>query len=231
MNGTLNIMKEYNKDKLNRVKRGAKRAVYDKATVHQILDAGFIAHVGYQYEGYSIAIPMAYGKKGDHIYLHGSTANRMLLAILANKKVAMTVMHLDGLVLARSGFHHSVNYRSVTLFGSVTSIDDDQKKIEILEIVTNNMVPNRWETLREINQKELDRTLVLEFTIETASAKVRAEGVNDEPDDYQENVWAGVIPIKQIAEKPIPDQGYPETIELPDHIKEYYKNHKFAVQG
>ena len=219
-------MTTYTKNNINRVKRGANRALYDMETIHQILDAGFIGHVGYIYDGYPISIPMAYGKKDDKIYLHGSTANRMLTAILENKKASITVMHLDGLVLARSGFHHSVNYRSATLFGTVKKIENDQEKAIILENVVNTMIKNRWNTLRPITQKELNRTLVIEFTIETASAKVRAEGVGDEPDDYKENIWAGIVPIKQIAEYPIADQGIPQQMEIPQHVLDYYKENK-----
>ena len=219
-------MEQYSTDKLNRVKRGANRATYDVETINEILDAGFIAHVSYMFNNYPISIPMAYGRKGDKIYLHGSTANRMLLSLLENKKASMTIMFLDGLVLARSGFHHSVNYRSATLFGTVQEIEKGDEKTEILEIVTNNMIPNRWDSLRAITQKELDRTLVIEFTIETASAKIRAEGVNDEPDDMNQNVWAGIVPVRQIAEEPIADEGLPQEMSIPEHVIEYYEKHK-----
>ncbi|OSY89189.1 hypothetical protein WH52_00600 [Tenacibaculum holothuriorum] len=219
-------MKEYTKSKLNRVKRGQNRAVYDIEKINEILDAGFLCYVGYIYEGNPISIPMAYARKDDKIYLHGSTANRMLLAILQSKKTSITVMHLDGLVIARSGLHHSVNYRSATLFGSLQKIDDDNEKSDILELIVNQMIPNHWDSLRPMHQKELDRTLVVEFTIETASAKVRAEGVNDEPEDYELPIWAGVIPVKQIAEYPIADKGKPEKMNIPNHILEYYHQNK-----
>lgn len=219
-------MAEYNKDKLNRLKRGANRAVYDVEQINTILDAGFIGYVGYNYENYPISIPMAYARKDDKIYLHGSTGNRMLQAILDVGKTAITVMHLDGLVLARSGFHHSVNYRSVTLFGSVKKIEDDQLKIDYLELIVNQMIKDRWNKLRDINQKELDRTLVVEFSIETASAKVRADGVNDEPEDESLPIWAGIVPIKQIAEYPISDSKLPDGVDIPEHVLAYYEEHK-----
>lgn len=219
-------MQEYNKDKRNRVKRGSNRAVYDKAVVNEILDANFMGYVGYIYDGYPITIPMAYGKKDDKIYLHGSTANRMLLSVLEQGKTSITVMNLDGLVLARSGFHHSVNYRSVTLFGNVKKIDDDTVKWNILENIVNKMVPNRWGSLREMNQKELDRTLVIEFEIETAVAKVRAEGVKDEPEDETLPIWAGIVPIKQVALPPISDDKLPKDVEIPQHIVDYYERNK-----
>ena len=169
---------------------------------------------------------MAYGKKDTKLYLHGSTANRMLTAILENEKASITIMHLDGLVLARSGFHHSVNYRSATLFGSLKKIEGTKEKTDVLENVVNTMVANRWDSLRSITKKELDRTLVIEFTIETASAKVRAEGVGDEPENYELDVWAGIVPIKQVAEYPVADKGIPEKMPIPEHVLDYYEQNK-----
>lgn len=219
-------MTEYEKTNLNRLKRGQNRAVYDTETIDKILEDNFLCYVGYVYDGYPITIPMAYGKKGSTLYLHGSNGNRMLKSVLEQTKTSVTVMNLDGLVLARSGFHHSVNYRSVTLFGTLKKVEDDTKKATILENVVNKMVPNRWETLREINQKELDQTMVVEFTIDTASAKVRAEGVNDELEDHSLPIWAGVIPIRQVALTPIADDDLPEGTETPQHILDYYNQHK-----
>lgn len=219
-------MAEFEKTKLNRVKRGANRAVYDEEVINEILDAGFIAQVGYIYDGYPISIPMAYARKDDKIYLHGSTANRMLKAVLDSGKTSINIMHLDGLVIARSGLHHSVNYRSVTLFGDLKEIKDDNNKTSILKDIVDQMIPNHWDTLRPMHQKELDRTMVVEFTITSASAKIRAEGVNDEPEDYQLPYWAGVIPVKQKLEQPISDKGYPSTIDIPKHIQVHYNRFK-----
>ena len=219
-------MKEYQKSKLNRVKRGQNRATYDVEKINSILDAGFLCYVGYIYDGNPISIPMAYSRKDDKVYIHGSTANRMLLSILESGKTSITVTHLDGLVLARSGLHHSVNYRSATLVGSLKKIENDNEKIVILGDIVNQMVPNHWDTLRPMYQKELDRTIVVEFTIETASAKIRDVGVNDEPEDYELPIWAGVVPIKQVAEYPIADDGKPKEMEIPKHILEYYNQHK-----
>lgn len=215
-------MQEYNKDKRNRVKRGTNRAIYDKEQINKILDAGFLCYVGYIYDGYPITIPMAYARKDDKIYLHGSTGNRMLLSILKAEKTSITVMYLDGLVLARSGLHHSVNYRSVTLFGNCKKIENDIEKTNILAQIVDTMVPNHWNTLRPMYQKELNRTLVVEFTIKTASAKIRNEGVNDEPEDYNLPIWAGVIPVKQVALHPISDEKLKNGIKIPQHIINYY---------
>ena len=219
-------MKEYPKSKLNRVKRGQIRASYDIETVDQILKAGFICFAGYVYDNKAISIPMAYGWDGEKVYLHGSQANRMLNALLAAKEASLTIMLLDGLVLARSGLHHSVNYRSVTLFGSVKKVTDDPQKEAILKCVMDQMMENHWDSLRPMHQKELDRTMVAEFTIETASAKVRDVGVNDEPEDYDLDIWAGVVPIKQVAEKPISDPELRTGIPIPKHVLDYYEQNK-----
>lgn len=219
-------MKEYEKSKLNRVKRGANRATYDVEKINTILDAGFLCYVGYIYDGKPITIPMAYSRREDKVYIHGSTANRMLLSILESGETSITVMHLDGLVLARSGLHHSVNYRSVTMFGSLKKVEEDSEKTEILKWIVNQMVPNQWESLRPMYQKELDRTIVVEFTIETASAKVRDVGVADEPEDYELPIWAGIVPIKQVAEYPIADDGLPKKMEIPKHVLDYYEQNK-----
>ena len=219
-------MKEYPKSKINRVKRGQNRATYDVEKINTILDAGFLCYVGYIYDGKPITIPMAYARKEDKIYLHGSTANRMLLSILEAKETSITVMLLDGLVLARSGLHHSVNYRSVTLFGSLEEVEKDEDKTEVLKWIVDQMIPNHWDSLRPMYKKELDRTIVVEFTIETASAKIRDVGVADEPEDYDLPIWAGIVPIKQVAEYPISDEQLKEGIEIPKHVLDYYNNHK-----
>lgn len=217
---------EHSQSKLNRVKRGAVRATYEKEKINNILDAGFLCYVGYIYEGKPITIPMAYARKDNKIYIHGSTGNRMLLSILESKETSITVMHLDGLVLARSGLHHSVNYRSVTLFGGLKKIEKDEEKTEVLRWIVDQMIPNHWDSLRPMYKKELDRTLVVEFTINTGSAKIRDVGVNDEPEDYDLDIWAGIVPIKQVAEYPIADKGKPEKMKIPDHILDYYKGNQ-----
>lgn len=220
------IMKEYTKTEVNQVKRGANRAVYNVEEINTILDAGFVGYVSYVFQGRAICIPMAYGRIDDKIYLHGSRKNRMLLALLENKEASMTVMHLDGLVLARSGFHHSVNYRSVSLFGKVAQIDEPIQKKEALKRVVDQMIPGRWEELREMNDKEFNGTLVVELTIETASAKIRDEGVLDEKSDMNLPIWAGVVPLKQIAETPISDEELPEEVVVPNHVMEFYERNK-----
>ena len=219
-------MQEYLKSKLNRVKRGKIRATYDVEKINTILDAGFIGYASYVYGGRAITLPMAYGRKDNKVYLHGSQANRMLQALLEAKEMSMTVMHLDALVLARSGLHHSVNYRSATLFGSVKNLEDPKEKDAALFCFMEHMMKGRWEGIRPMSQEELDRTLVVEMTIETASAKIRDVGVADEPEDYNLDIWAGLVPLKQIAEYPISDEGLPQKMEIPKHVLDYYKENK-----
>lgn len=219
-------MKEYPKTALNTVKRGANRAIYDITQINQILDAGFIGFVSYSFQGKAISLPMAYGRIDDKLYLHGSRKNRMFAALLEAKEISITIMHLDGLVLARSGLHHSVNYRSATLFGKVELIENTSEKTKILESVIDQMIPGRWDSLRTIKDQEITRTMVLEFTIETASAKIRDEGVKDEKDDEKLPIWAGIMPIKQIAEYPISDDLLDENMEVPEHVTDYYEKHK-----
>ena len=211
-------MNEYQKSKLNRVKRGANRATYDVAKINAILDAGFIGYVSYVFQGKAIAIPMAYGRLGNKIYLHGSQANRML--------TSLTVMHLDALVLARSGFHHSVNYRSATIFGKAFKVEDKEEKMAGMKCFMEHMMPGRWDGVREINKQEFDRTLVVSMEIETASAKIRDVGVADEPEDISLPVWAGLVPLKQIAEYPVADKDLPVNVEIPKHVLDYYHKNK-----
>jgi len=219
-------MKEYEKTKLNTVKRGKNRAVYDVEKINSILDAGFIGYISYNYKDQAITLPMAYGREGNKIYLHSSQANRMFLALLENEKMSMTVMHLDALVLARSGLNHSVNYRSATLFGSIKKIEDKKKKEAALYCFMEHMMKGRWDDIRPMTSKELDRTLVAEFTIETASAKIRDTQVEDELEDYHLDIWAGLMPLKQIALPPISDDKLKENINIPQHVLNYYNENK-----
>ena len=219
-------MKSYPTSKLNRVKRGQNRATYDVEKINTILDAGFIGFVSYIYEGRAISIPMAYGRKDTKIYLHSSHGNRMLQALLKAKEMSMTVMHLDAMILARSGFHHSVNYRSATLFGTLKKIEEPTEKEAALYCFMEHMMKGRWDGVRTMTPKELERTLVVEMTIETASAKIRDVGVLDEPEDNDLPIWAGVLPLKQVAEYPISDEKLPEGIDVPKHVLAYYEAHK-----
>ncbi len=219
-------MSDYKKTDLNKVIRGSKRATYDKVAIAAILKQNFIAHVSYIYENQAISIPMSYGFNTDEIYLHGSLKNRMLTSILKAEKASITVMQLDGLILARSAFHHSVNYHAATLFCSVSEITTRQEKYNALQNIIEQMIPNRWGSLRPISDKELDSTLVLKLKIETASAKVRDVGVVDNKEDLDFPVWAGVIPIKQVAQDPETDTLLAKNIEVPKHVLDYVEKNK-----
>lgn len=219
-------MTEFLKSELNKVKRGPKRANYDVATIYAILDDAFLCHVGYIFEGKAIVIPTAYARKNDKIYIHGSLKNRMMLSILSAGEACVSVTLLDGLVLARSAFHHSANYRSVNVFGTVKKVDNPKEKMDALACILNHMVPGHWDNVRQPNDKEFNATLVLEISIDSASAKIRAEGVNDEVEDHKLPIWAGVVPIRQIAFEAISDKDLPEETEVPEAVLRYVENNR-----
>ena len=187
-----------------RVKRAHNRAEYDRAAIDAILDAGMICHVGFVYDGYPVVTPTIYWREGDHVYWHGSSASRMLRAA-EGADVCLTVTHLDGLVLARSAFHHSANYRSVMLFGKATKVEDDAINTAHLKTFVDGIYPGRWDTLRPMNAQELKATTTLSMPINEVSAKIRATGPIDDEADMDVAVWAGVVPIGQRAGVPEPD--------------------------
>ncbi len=219
-------MAEYSITKLNKVVRGPKRAIYDIDTINSILDDAFLCHVGYIWDNKSIVIPTAYGRDNDKIYIHGSLKNRMMLSLLEAGEACVSVTHLDGLVLARSAFHHSANYRSVNVFGKVTKVDDPELKMNALACILNHMVEGHWDNVRQPNNKEFNATLVLEISMDSASAKVRAEGVNDEPEDLNRPIWAGVVPVRQVASKPESDGILREGIKIPEAVLSYVEQNK-----
>jgi len=183
----------------SRVKRLYKRAHYDRETVYAILDAGFICHVGYVIDGQPYVTPTAYWREGDHVYWHGSAASRMLRHLEKGAECCLTVTHLDALVLARSGFHHSLDYRSAMLFGRAHKVSDPDEKLAKMANFVNRIAPGRWDDLRPVNKKELKATTLLGMEITEASAKVRAAGVVDDEEDYQLPIWAGVVPVRMVA--------------------------------
>ena len=223
-------MAEFEKKPLNKVMRGPKRATYDKTKIYEILDSHFLCHVPYTFEGTAIVIPTAYGPKGDVVYIHGSMKNRMMLSLLNQPQVSFTVTHLDGLVLARSVFHHSMNYRSATVFGKPFLVANDADKMEALELIVDNMIPGRWKEAREPNQKELDATLVVGIEITDASAKIRDEGANDELADMDLDVWAGVLEIETNPGKVVKNADAKPELETPESVKGFsFVSH--GVQG
>jgi len=211
-------MEQFEKSKLNKVKRIPKRGHYDKATVYRILDAGFLCHVSFVVEDQPIIIPTAYGRVDDTIYLHGATKSRLLMHAQQGHPLCISVTHLDGLVLARSAFNHSMNYRSVVLFGKAQIVPESDKK-EKLKIISDQILPGRWEESRQPNVVELKATAVIAFQIDTASAKIRTGDPVDEKEDYSLPVWAGVLPIRQVAGNPIPDPLMNVSIPIPESIK------------
>ena len=180
----------------SKVKRLPKRGHYDRATVYAVLDAGFICHVGYAIDGQPYVTPTAYWREGDAVYWHGSSASRMLRTLETGADCCLTVTHLDGLVLARSAFHHSLNFRSAMLFGKAHKIEDAAQKMARLEAFVERLYPGRWDELRPVNAKELKAATVLGMHIDEASAKIRSGGPVDDEADYALPIWAGVIPVR-----------------------------------
>ncbi|MDH7445741.1 pyridoxamine 5'-phosphate oxidase family protein [Aquimarina sp. 2201CG14-23] len=219
-------MSEYPIENLNKVVRGSKRANYNVNEINTILDDAFLCHIGYLWQDKVVVIPTAYGRKEDTIYIHGSLKNRMMTSLLKTGEISISVTHLDGLVLARSAFHHSANYRSVTIFGKVRKVDDPKEKMDALACILDHMVPGHWDNIRQPNKKEFNATLVMAIKIDTASAKIRAEGVVDEKEDHDLPIWAGVIPIKQVASDPIAEHDLLEGVSVPDAVIKYVKRNK-----
>lgn len=203
----------------SKVKRGAQRAHYDKATVYSILDAHFMCHVAYVHNQVAITLPMAYARKGNTLYLHGATANRMLKGICNQPIVSATVTHLDGLVLARSAFHHSVNYRSAVIFGKPRAVIAPQEKTEAFEALIEQMAKGRWQEVRKPNANELKITNVVAIDITEASAKIRQGPPVDDESDYDLPLWAGTLPLKHLYETAQPDPKLAPEIETPPSVK------------
>ena len=187
------------------LRRLAKRGVYDQAQVYSILDEGYLCHVGFVSEGQPYVIPTLYARADDHVYIHGSAASRMLRTLDQGVDVCLTVTLVDGFVLARSAFHHSMNYRSVMVLGKAHPVTDPKEKLQALHHFTNKVVPGRWEEVRTPSEQELKSTSVLALPLEECSAKVRTGPPLDDEADYELPVWAGVVPIRLQAGEPIPD--------------------------
>jgi hypothetical protein len=203
------------------VHRLPKRGAYDRETVYRILDEGLVCHVGFVAEGKPVVIPTGYGRKDETLYLHGSTASRMFRALGRGADVCVTVTLVDGLVLARSAFHHSMNYRSVVLFGQATLLEDPAAKREALRVFTEHVAPGRWDEIRQPSVKELQATTVLAIPLEEVSAKVRTGPPIDDEEDYALSVWAGVLPLDLTPKTPLPDDRLPQGIAVPEYVRSY----------
>jgi uncharacterized protein len=198
-------METYTPTGRTQVNRLPKRAVYDKAQVYGILDAGVICHVGFALNGQPYVIPTGYARLADEIYIHGSPASRMLRTLGEGLDCCVTVTLIDGFVLARSAFHHSMNYRSVVILGKARFVTDPAEKMAAMRCFTNHIVPGRWEEVRAASDQELKATTVLALALNEVSAKVRTGPPIDDEEDYALPVWAGVVPLQVHAAEPIPD--------------------------
>ena len=204
-----------------KLKRLPKRGHFDRETVYAILDEGFICHVGFAVEGQPFVIPTGYARVDDKLYIHGSQASRMLRSLSNGLDACVTVTIVDGLVLARSAFHHSMNYRSVLVFGHATVVDEPKEKYDALVALSEHIVRGRWADVREPNEQEMVQTTVLCLPIEEASAKIRTGPPLDDEEDYALPMWAGIIPLKLIAEQPINDPRLPAEIPVPEYAAHY----------
>jgi uncharacterized protein len=204
-----------------RVVREPHRGVYDRETAYQILDEGFICHVGFEVDGQPFVIPTSYGRSGDNLYIHGSAASRMLRKLDQGTPVCVTVTLLDGLVLARSVFNHSMNYRSVVVLGKATAVADPDEKIEALRVLSEHILPGRWADSRQPNEKELKATTVLKLPINEFSAKVRVGPPIDDEEDYAFPTWAGVIPMAMVAQPGEPDDRCDPKLLVPEYARAY----------
>jgi len=204
-----------------RLKRLPKRGHFDRETVYGILDEGFICHVGFAAEGQPFVIPTGYARDGDKLYIHGSQASRMLRTLSAGIDICLTVTIVDGLVLARSAFHHSMNYRSVVVLGSATLIEDREEKLAALLALSEHFIRGRWAEVREPTEEELIMTTVLTLPLVEVSAKIRTGPPLDDEEDYSMPVWAGVIPLRLEAGEPIQDPRLPAGIKAPEYAVNY----------
>ena len=205
----------------NQVKRVPKRGHYDRETVYRILDEGLICHVGFVQDGQPVVIPTLYARRGDTLILHGARTSRMLQYIQTGQPVSVVVTLVDGLVVARSVFHHSMNYRSVVVFGRGRLIEPDEEKLQALEVLTEHILRGRWRDARKPNRQEMDATSLVEVAIESASAKVRTGPPVDDEEDYQLPIWAGVIPLQQQPHSPIADPRLGSGIPVPGYVTRY----------
>ena len=204
-----------------KLKRLPKRGHFDPETVYGILDEGFICHVGFAPQGQPFVIPTGYARDGDKLYIHGSQASRMLRTLSTGVDVCVTVTIIDGLVLARSAFHHSMNYRSVVIFGRATLVEDPEEKMAALLALSEHIIRGRWADVREPTELEMKQTTVLSLPLVEASAKIRTGPPLDDEEDYAMDVWAGVVPLRLVAGEPIKDPRLPEGIQIPAYAREY----------
>ena len=206
-----------------RVRRLPDRGVYDRAAIHAILDEAFVCHVGFVAEGQPFVIPCVYGRVGERLYLHGSSGSRMLRSLADGNPVCVEVTLVDGLVLARSAFHHSLNYRSVVVVGQARAVEDAEERLRALRALVEHVLPGRWQASRRPSAAELAQTLVVALPLDESSAKVRTGGPKDDAEDLALDVWAGTVPLALVAGKPVGDAQLRDGIEPPDAALHYVR--------
>jgi nitroimidazol reductase NimA-like FMN-containing flavoprotein (pyridoxamine 5'-phosphate oxidase superfamily) len=214
-------MSEFTRTERTQVKRLPKRGAYDREAVYKILDEAFVCHVGFVVDGQPYVIPTNFGRVGDKLYLHGSAASRMLRTLSEGIPVCVTTTLIDGLVLARSAFHHSVNYRSVVVLGTARLVEDPAEKMEALRLFTEHIMKGRWDEIRWPTEQEMKATTVLALPLEEVSAKVRTGGPIDDEEDYSLAVWAGVLPLASVPKAPIADARLKDGTPVPEYIAKY----------
>lgn len=207
----------------SKVKRAPKRGIYDKEKIFEILDKEFLCHVGFIHHDSPVVIPTMYGRKDETLYIHGSSVSRLITELEKGVDICVSVANISGIVLARSLFHHSLNYESAVIFGTGTLVSDDEKE-DSLKVISDHMLKGRWEEARKPNEKELKATKVIKITIDEASAKVRTGDPADDDEDYDLDVWAGVLPIIKSFGNPINDTKLKEGIAISESIKRVIKN-------
>ena len=219
--GVMRSMGAFEVTPRNKVLRLAKRAIYDEDEVYAIVDAAMICHVGYEIDGQPYVMPTLIARDGDTLLLHGSATSRTITHAGAGNPVCITVTHSDGIVLARSVFNHSINYRSALLYGTGRLITDPDEKLAGLILFTEKLVPGRWDDVRPMTPQEFKATGIVAVPIESASAKVRTGMPVDEPEDVDLPIWGGVIPIRQVMDDAIPDTHVPDEMPVPEYLRQH----------
>jgi len=207
--------------KKSKLKRVPKRAIYDRNEAYKIVDANYICHLAFVHNGVPVSIPTMYGRDGDTIYLHGAMASRLLNELEKGFDVCLSIAKVNALVLARSAFHHSLNYESVVIFGKGKLVAEQDKNYA-LKVISDNLLKERWDEVRQPNKKELNATKVIAITIDEITGKIRNEGVNDNKEDLDLPIWAGLVPIEQRFLQPINADGLSDDLDVSESVKKLY---------
>lgn len=220
---TLRAMTQLPRTERTTLRRLPKRGSFEREAINSILDEGFVCHVGFVAEDKPVVIPTGYARVDENLIIHGSRASRMLCALAKEIDVCVTVTLIDGLVLARSAFHHSMNYRSVVVFGRASAIETRTEKLAALRALSEHMIPGRWDYVREPNERELQQTTVLSVPLNEASAKIRTGPPVDDDEDYDLPIWAGILPLRMSAQTPVADPLLRMDVDIPRHVLSYRK--------